>query len=90
MVRLIHRSLLSNKRNDQGPHYFSKRELEVIEALCEGLTTAEIAEKLFISPRTVETHKQNLLEKTESRSSVELALYAIKNGLIDLKPLLDN
>jgi DNA-binding NarL/FixJ family response regulator len=90
MVRLIHRSLMSNKKNDQVPHYFSKRELEVIEALCDGLTTSEIAEKLFISPRTVETHKQNLLEKTESRSSVELALYAIKNGLLDLKPLLDN
>jgi DNA-binding NarL/FixJ family response regulator len=88
--QLIHKSFISKKSNNTGQLYLSKRELEVIEALCEGLTTAEIAGKLFISPRTVETHKQNLMEKTESRSSVELALYAINNGLIDIKPLLNN
>jgi len=88
--QLIHKSFLSKKKSNSSELYFSKRELEVIEALCEGFTTSEIAEKLFISPRTVETHKQNLMEKTESRSSVELALYAINNGLTDIKPLLNN
>jgi DNA-binding NarL/FixJ family response regulator len=90
MVKLIHNSMIIKKKNDLGQNYFSKRELEVIEALCDGLTTTEIANKLFISPRTVETHKQNLLEKTQTRSSVELALYSIRNGLVDIKVLLDN
>jgi DNA-binding NarL/FixJ family response regulator len=90
MVKLIHNSLIAKKKSNVNQNYFSKRELEVIEALCDGLTTNEIANKLFISPRTVETHKQNLMEKTQSRSSVELALYAIRNGLVDIKVLLDN
>jgi DNA-binding NarL/FixJ family response regulator len=90
MLQLIHKSFISKKNGNQNQLYFSKRELEVIEALCQGNTTTEIANKLFISPRTVETHKQKLMEKTESRSSVELALFAINNGLIDIKPLLSS
>jgi DNA-binding NarL/FixJ family response regulator len=90
MVRLIHKSLVDKKKKNNSQLYYSTRELEVIESLCDGLTTAEIADKLFISPRTVETHKQNLMEKTQTRNSVELVLYAIKNGLVDIKPLLGN
>lgn len=89
MVKLLQKSLVQKKKGGGGQElYFSKRELEVLAALCDGLNTPEIAERLFISPRTVETHKQNLMEKTQSRHSVELAMYAIKNGLIDMNPLL--
>lgn len=88
MVKLLQKSLVQKRKGGSQELYFSKRELEVLAALCDGLNTAEIAERLFISPRTVETHKQNLMEKTQSRHSVELAMYAIKNGLIDINPLI--
>ncbi|PKH49391.1 DNA-binding response regulator [Tenacibaculum sp. Bg11-29] len=61
----------------------SERELEVLELLCQQLTTKEIADRLFISPKTVEMHKSNLLVKTGVRNSVGLIMYAVQNKLID-------
>ncbi len=60
---------------------FSDRELEVLRYLCEGCTAAEIGKKIFLSPRTVEGIKAELLEKTDSRNTASLVLYAVKNGL---------
>jgi len=62
----------------------SQRELEVLVLISEGLTNAEIAEKLFISIRTVDTHKNNLISKTGSKNVVSLLIYAIKNKIISL------
>ena len=62
----------------------SKRELEVLVLIGEGLTNAEIAEKLFISIRTVDTHKNNLISKTGSKNIVSLLIYAIKNKIISI------
>jgi DNA-binding NarL/FixJ family response regulator len=61
----------------------SERELEGLELLCLQLTTLEIADRLFISPKTVEMHKSNLLVKTGVRNSVGLIMYAVQNKLID-------
>ncbi|WBX77178.1 response regulator transcription factor [Tenacibaculum ovolyticum] len=61
----------------------SERELDVLELLCQQLTTKEIADRLFISPKTVEMHKGNLLIKTGVRNSVGLIMYAVQNKLID-------
>ncbi|WP_018479188.1 response regulator transcription factor [Pontibacter roseus] len=61
----------------------SKRELEVLALIGEGFTNAEIAERLFTSKRTVETHRQNLLEKTSSRNTAMLVRYALQRGLIN-------
>lgn len=58
------------------------RELEVIELIGEGLTNLQIADKLFLSKRTVEGHRQNLLEKTKSKNTASLIKYAVKNGII--------
>lgn len=63
---------------------FSKREKEVLDYLCMGLSNHEIAQKLFISPRTVDGHRANLLNKTESKNTVSLVLYAVKNKLVEL------
>lgn len=60
----------------------TKRELEVLHLIAEGLTNAAIAEKLFTSKRTVETHRQNLLEKTQTKNTATLIKFALKNGLI--------
>ncbi|MCJ0743414.1 response regulator [Pedobacter montanisoli] len=60
----------------------SDRELEVLELISDGLTNTEIADKLFLSKRTVEGHRQNLINKTNVRNSAALIKYAFKNGLI--------
>ncbi|MDQ2770494.1 MAG: response regulator transcription factor [Bacteroidota bacterium] len=64
------------------PLALTPRESEVLALLCEGKSTNEIAQQLFISNRTVEGHRQNLLEKTGTPNAVGLALYAVKHGLL--------
>lgn len=63
---------------------FSKREKEVLDQLCQGLSNQEIADKLFISPRTVDGHRANLISKTNSKNTVSLVLFAVKNKLVEL------
>ncbi len=62
---------------------FTKRELEVLELICEGMSNEEIGETLFISERTVVGHKSKLLAKTGCKNSVQLVSYALKNKLVD-------
>lgn len=64
--------------------YFTKREIEVLELICKQLTANEIADALFISPRTVEGHRNNLLLKTESKNIAGLVIYAIQNKVVQL------
>jgi two-component system, NarL family, response regulator NreC len=63
----------------------SVREKEIFHLFAEGKSTREIGELLFISVKTVNTHKQNILEKLELNSNTELVKYALKNGLINLE-----
>jgi DNA-binding NarL/FixJ family response regulator len=62
----------------------SDRELEVLKQICIGLSNQEIAENLHISKRTVDKHRANLLDKTNSKNTAHLVMYAIKNKLIDI------
>jgi DNA-binding NarL/FixJ family response regulator len=62
----------------------TEREFEVLTYIVKGLSAHEIAEKMFISSRTVEGHRANLISKTGSRNVVELVIYAIRNHLIEL------
>jgi DNA-binding NarL/FixJ family response regulator len=62
----------------------TKRELEILQLIAEGFTDAEIADKLFISQRTVNGHRASLIAKTGSRNTVNLLTYAIKNGLVEM------
>lgn len=61
----------------------SAREHEVLQLLTDGFTTNEIADKLFVSKRTVEGHRQKLLEKTGSKNYANLIKYAIKNRWVN-------
>ena len=63
---------------------FTERETEVLKMICFGLNNIEIAEKLFISDKTVKTHRAKLLEKTKSKNTPGLILYAIKNKIVEL------
>lgn len=60
------------------------RELEVLQQICLGLNNDEIAKKLFISPKTIKSHRSNLLEKTGCKNTPALILLAIKNKWVDL------
>ncbi|HTH58053.1 MAG TPA: response regulator transcription factor [Cyclobacteriaceae bacterium] len=62
----------------------SKRELEVLELICKQHTSEEIAERLFISVKTVNGHRINLLEKTGAKNIAGLVIYAIKNNVIQI------
>lgn len=60
----------------------SERELEVLNLMAEGLTNVEMAEKLFVSKRTIEGYRQSLMDKTGSRNTVSLIRFALKYALI--------
>jgi DNA-binding NarL/FixJ family response regulator len=64
--------------------FLSKRELEILKLTAEGFGNKEISEKLFISIRTVESHKNHIMQKLGLKSAVDMARYAIKNGLINI------
>ncbi len=62
----------------------TKRELEIVRLVAEGLTNQEMASKLFVNIRTIETHKTNILQKLQLKNSVDLVKYAIQNNLLEL------
>lgn len=64
----------------------SKRELEILELICNQYTNQEIADALFISPRTVEVHRKKLLIKTDSKNTAGLVVYGIRNQLVEISP----
>jgi len=62
----------------------SKREYEVLELICRGFSNEKIGENLYISSRTVERHKTNIISKTGTRNTLNLVIYAFKNKLVEL------
>lgn len=63
---------------------FSDREMEILKYVCRGLTTNEIADVVSLSPKTVDVYRTKLLSKTNSKNTVSLVMYAIKNELITI------
>lgn len=70
------------KRGNDHLKVLSVREIEILKLISQELTTIEIAEKLFISPLTVETHRKHILHKTNSKTVVGLIKYAMKCKLV--------
>ncbi len=70
------------------PNHLTSREREVLQLLTEGNSTRKIAEQLSISVKTVETHRQNIMNKLELRSTAELVKYAIREGITSVTSLL--
>ena len=60
----------------------SKREIEVLKLFAEGMTNQEIADKLFISIRTVESHKNHIMARLELKTTVDLVKFAIRNNIV--------
>src|SRR5690606_7171141 len=85
-LRLLERLLRPNRNsivNDGAVIQFSMREIEILQLLSEGFTNHDIADKLFISKRTVEGHRQNMIEKTEVKNTAALIRYAVLNGVVN-------
>ncbi len=85
----ILRNLIFKIGNNQEKIYhekieLSKRESEVLYLICQGNTNNEIAEKLHISPKTVDNHRTHLLSKTNTKNTAHLVMFSIKNHLIEI------
>ena len=85
MKTLIQRvqSPAKNNRATKENLKLTEREIEIIKLVAEEFSNQEISEKLFISPRTVESHKRNMISKLDVKNSIGLVRYAISNGLVD-------
>lgn len=81
LLSFFTKKYISNKPDAE----ISKRELEVMQLIAKGFTNQEIADQCFISLRTVEGHKTNLIQKTGSKNVVDLLIYALKNKLIEIE-----
>lgn len=82
VVQLIREKMLFGVKKQRAELVeLSNREKEVLHEICEQKTNKEIAEKLFISVRTVEGHRNNLIQKTQSKNTAGIIVYAIENGL---------
>ena len=63
---------------------FTERELEVVRLICKGLSTQEISNELNLSPKTVENYRTKILQKSKCKNSVQLVVYALKNGIVEI------
>jgi DNA-binding NarL/FixJ family response regulator len=84
LLRNIIVNISNVKVSSHDPTQLTKREEEVLQMICKGYTTKEISDLLFISQKTVEGHKTNLLSKTNSKNAINLVLYAFKNKLVEM------
>ena len=75
---------ISKKKKTIKSGELSEREEEVLYQICKGLSNKEIANKLFISKRTVDKHRENILLKTNSKNTANLVMYAIKHGIVEI------
>jgi DNA-binding NarL/FixJ family response regulator len=77
-----HKEAVSEQKKSIGQTPLSDREIEVLRLIAQEFSNGEIADKLFISIRTVDTHRRNLLEKLQVKNTVGLVKYAIDKGII--------
>ncbi|MDD4189696.1 MAG: response regulator transcription factor [Mangrovibacterium sp.] len=81
-------TLVNSLRTSSKPKEFhidlSDREIEILLLICQGFSNQEIGEQLFISKRTVDKHRANILEKSQCKNTAQLVMYAIKNKLVEI------
>ncbi|MDQ0106390.1 DNA-binding NarL/FixJ family response regulator [Chitinophaga terrae (ex Kim and Jung 2007)] len=83
LKKVLHKNKQQFKPTLKNEIQLNDREREVLKLICNELTTQEISEQVFLSPRTVEGIRQKLLEKINVKNSVGLVLYAFRNGIIE-------
>jgi len=81
VIETLMKEVKKENKKEKATAQLTPREIEIIKLIVEELSTAEIAEKLFISPRTIDTHRKHILEKTQSKTVVGLIKYAFEFNL---------
>lgn len=84
LLKNLVNSLRSKSQHHEKQNALSERETEILILICQGFSNQEIADQLFISKRTVDKHRSNILEKSESKNTAQLVMYAIKNQLVEI------
>ena len=88
VMKIIQENLINptstSKRSVFDSKHLTKREIEILKLICKQLTTQEIGEKLFISHRTVEGHRNNLLLKTQTKNTAGLVVFAFQQKIIKI------
>jgi DNA-binding NarL/FixJ family response regulator len=82
IVKIIMTGVKTERKIAENIKQLSEREIEILQLVCDECTSVEIAEKLFLSPKTVETHRKNIFKKTGVKSIVGLIKFAIYNELV--------
>lgn len=82
---LFHSKLIKESSKKKPSAVLTEREIEVLLLICEQLSTEEIAQKLFVSPLTINNHRRNILSKTGAKNAAGLVLYAIKHEIYQLR-----
>jgi len=85
LMSYFYKKSVSHKEKSELNLLLTKREIEILNLIAQGLTDSEIGKELILSTRTINAHRNNMLTKTESKNTVNLIIYAIKNNLIELK-----
>jgi len=80
---ILDKTLSLNDADNCDPIFLTDREIEIVKLIAEGLTTKDIAEKLFLSFHTVSTHRKNIFRKVGITNSSELVRYAVRQGLVE-------
>ena len=85
---ILNKYIKSIDNDEQGrtsyPGNLSKREVEIIRFWGDGLTNKEMADKLFVSTRTIESHKNHIMQKLNFKTNIDLLKFAIRNNLINV------
>ena len=88
---VIKEAMLWDKNNPQDiekeNNIFSDRELQIIKMICKEKKSKEIAELLFINVRTVDSHRKNIMDKSNTKNFIGVILYALKNNLIEIEEI---
>lgn len=85
IIKVITRNLYKNKNRENKEldlPRLTPREKEILDLICKGLNNEQIAESVFLSPKTIEKHKSSLFQKTGTFNTVNLVIYAFKNQLV--------
>lgn len=80
----IRKAQQQDQNDEDSAGVLSPRESEILKMVAEGLTNQEISDKLFISIRTVESHKNHIMQKLKLRTTVDLVKFAIRKGIVEI------
>lgn len=83
VLSIMMQQFKKQEQNNKETKSLTERELEILKLIVQEYSTAAIAEQLFISPRTVDTHRKHIMQKTQSKTIIGLIKFAFRNGIVN-------